>query len=388
MSECHKIAIVEDESMQRMLLTKVLGKQYSVCAFETGEAFLAALPAVDVVLLDIEMPGINGFVTCQQLRADLDHGQTPVIFISSHDTTAERVAAYEAGGDDFLVKPLNIGELQHKIAQFIRQQEREAALAEQSSFASKTAFSAMSSMGELGVVLEFMRRSFACQTYQDVAEALLATLQAYDLRGTVQVRGQYGVCDQVSDNSYHPLQASVVETLAQMGRIVQFRSRVIVNYPQVSLLVHNLPLEDEERVGRLRDHLTTLVEGADARVQALDVSASLVLQQQQIAAALHGIRTSMEHSSVHALNNRNRSQDVLSGMSDRIEREFTVMGLTEYQEGLILGVINDAGSHVLSLFDEAADIEKSFTDVIKRMENLVGLRPVPTAEASPQAGLA
>lgn len=375
MSENYKIAIVEDESIQRVLLSKVLSKHYEVLAFEGGEAFLAASPQVDIVLLDIEMPGLNGFETCQRLRADFEIGDTPVIFTSAHDSTDERLAAYEAGGDDFLVKPLSMEELLHKIGHFVKRKEREQSLAAQSSFAQKTAFSAMSSMGELGVVLDFLRRSFNCNSYTDVAQALVSALDAYDLRGSIQIRGKYGVYDHVSDEAYNPLQTSVVEVLAKMGRIVQFRSRMIINYPLVSLLVHNLPVEDDERVGRLRDHLATLTEGADARVQSLDTSSSLLMQQKELAVTLREIRETMQRASLQALDNRNRSQDVLHTMSGRIEREFTAMGLTEQQERLILDIVQDAGSDLLAVFDGSTTIEHALDAVIRRMEILIGAAP-------------
>lgn len=371
MSENYKIAIVEDESIQRVLLSKVLGKHYEVLAFESGEAFLAAMPQVDIVLLDIEMPGLSGFETCQRLRADFEIGETPVVFVSAHDSTDERVAAYEAGGDDFLVKPLNMDELQHKVGQFVKRKEREASLAAQSSFAQKTAFSAMSSMGELGVVLDFMRRSFGCNSYIDVADALVLALEAYDLRGSIQIRGAYGVHDHVSDDAYNPLQTSVVEVLAKMGRIVQFRSRMIINYEQVSLLIHNLPLEDDERMGRLRDHLASLTEGANARIKSLDVAASLLMQQKGLASTLREIRETMQRASLQALDNRNRSQDVMQAMSARIEAQFTEMGLTEQQEHQVLAILNDAAAELLTLFDGGLNIEHTLDSVIRRMETMI-----------------
>ena len=63
------------------------------------------------MLLDIDMPDINGYDTCRRFREQLRGADVPIIFVSAHDTTPERVAAYEAGGDDFLTKPLDVFEL-------------------------------------------------------------------------------------------------------------------------------------------------------------------------------------------------------------------------------------------------------------------------------------
>ena len=54
------------------------------------------------------MPGLNGYETCRQLKLRDAGSSTPVIFVSAHDTAPERVAAYEAGGDDFVTKPIAV----------------------------------------------------------------------------------------------------------------------------------------------------------------------------------------------------------------------------------------------------------------------------------------
>ena len=66
-----------------------------------------------------------------------------------------------------------------------------------------------------------------------------------------------------------PLEASVVDHLAAMERIMQFQTRLSITYEHVSLLVKNMPVDDEDRCGRLRDHLAMLAEGADVRLRGL-----------------------------------------------------------------------------------------------------------------------
>ena len=67
-----------------------------------------------------------------------------------------------------------------------------------------------------------------------------------------------------------PLQASVLQSMRDIGRIFEMGSRAIINYSHVSLLVENLPTQDPDKVGRLRDHLAVLAESADIRIAALD----------------------------------------------------------------------------------------------------------------------
>src|SRR4051812_15506230 len=90
----------------------------------TGEAALSALserPA-DVVVLDVVLPGIDGFETCRRLRAG--DARTPVIMLSARGGVADRVSGLEAGADDYLGKPFSFLELVARVRAQVRRHER------------------------------------------------------------------------------------------------------------------------------------------------------------------------------------------------------------------------------------------------------------------------
>ena len=179
MTNGFSIAIVDDNPPQRMILTRLLEKDYTVASFDSGSSFLASADSFDAVLLDIDMPDINGYDTCRRFREQLRGADVPIIFVSAHDTTPERVAAYEAGGDDFLTKPIAAHELRHKLGNAIELREKMRTLASQSTDAQRLAFTAMSSMGDLGVVIEFLRKSAMATSYPAIATRLMAAMKAW-----------------------------------------------------------------------------------------------------------------------------------------------------------------------------------------------------------------
>lgn len=110
-----KIFIVDDETTNLALLATILTEQgYSVRTETNGIRALelmheAYLP--DVILLEITIPGINGYTVCEQIKADKTTQDIPVIFISTLATAADKVQAFQVGGADYITKPFQIAEL-------------------------------------------------------------------------------------------------------------------------------------------------------------------------------------------------------------------------------------------------------------------------------------
>ena len=109
--EAPTIMIADDDYTVRQLLKTALQKDgYEVIEASTGPKALGEILASkpDIVLLDIDMPGANGYTVCRELRADRDCGDIPVIFITSKDSPADVQRAYSVGGSDYIMKPFHL----------------------------------------------------------------------------------------------------------------------------------------------------------------------------------------------------------------------------------------------------------------------------------------
>lgn len=116
-SEAYKngtIVIVDDNPDNLRVLSNVLEQaEFTVRPAISGEVALQAirLSPPDLVLLDIRMPGMDGYETCRRLKADPLTRDIPVIFISSLQETGDKVAAFAAGGVDYVTKPFQFEEV-------------------------------------------------------------------------------------------------------------------------------------------------------------------------------------------------------------------------------------------------------------------------------------
>ena len=114
--ECN-VLIVDDEQMSRMLLESILESVFTCFTAESGEEAIACCKAnlPDLVLLDMNMPDINGLDVCTALKASPETNHIPVIFVTSTMDIDSENACWEVGASDFVMKPVNASTLTHRI---------------------------------------------------------------------------------------------------------------------------------------------------------------------------------------------------------------------------------------------------------------------------------
>jgi signal transduction histidine kinase len=127
MKEKPRILVIDDNAVNRAVLEEILGGDYELLSAPTGEAGITVAQTFrpDLVLLDIMMPGMNGYETCSRLRADEKTRCAKIVLVSAKTTTADRLAGYESGADDFVKKPFDADELVAKVRVFLRLKSRE-----------------------------------------------------------------------------------------------------------------------------------------------------------------------------------------------------------------------------------------------------------------------
>src|SRR6266545_1830979 len=116
-----RVLIVDDDRALRDALRRalVLGGYETVPA-ESGEAALAevARSEPDAVVLDIGLPDIDGLEVCRRLRGS--GNRVPVLMLTARDAVADRIDGLDAGADDYLVKPFDVGELKARLRALLR----------------------------------------------------------------------------------------------------------------------------------------------------------------------------------------------------------------------------------------------------------------------------
>jgi DNA-binding response OmpR family regulator len=117
------VLVVDDvPDTLRMLCEALTQEGYTVLVARDGEQALARLATIepDAILMDALMPGLSGFETCQRIKAEAAWSAIPVIFMTGLSDTADVVAGFDAGGVDYVVKPVRIEEVLARLTTHVR----------------------------------------------------------------------------------------------------------------------------------------------------------------------------------------------------------------------------------------------------------------------------
>lgn len=370
------VLVVDDDPLVTGMFAIGLEPDYEVreanCAEDALDWLTQRQP--DVILLDIGMPGMDGFELCLKIRKTPELEAIPVIFVSSHDTLEERLQAFDVGADDFIIKPFELEEVSRKIARAVKLKAGHRQLAQEKSAAEGAMQQAMTLLGEMGLVLNYTRSCLGARSFVSLADQTISTFSSLGLNAHVQIRSPLGTITRTAEGEASALEESIFERTREIGRLFSFRCRMICNYDNFSVLINNMPLEDPEFCGRIRDHAATIGETGSAAVASIE----LRLQVEAAARELQLVSAQC-HEALGLLRNGYRIQQgdtrcELEGMVQTVERMYMSMGLTDGQEHAISDTVRAAADQVLGLFRTGMDFEGEFESILARLDQAASIR--------------
>lgn len=357
-----RVLIVDDDAISLNAMRVALCDDFAVETARSGESCLDVLSAFDpdLVLLDIEMDGIDGFETCLRLRRS---HETPVIFVSSHDTLDERLQAFDAGGDDFVLKPFDAEVLHRKVQRVAESYQRHRRLVAEKEAAQEAARGSLKSFGETGVLLDFTRSSLVCVDYGELAENLVAAAQEYGLACHALVRHPGGVAAATPRGAATSPEISLLEQNATLGHIFQVRNRLVVNYERVTLVILDSP-EDETLAARTRDNIVALAETGQAIAEIIGVRKESALRAETLQAAALESYCAIEKLRTVCRRQQSETRVLLDRLVKQVGEIYVHLGLTDNQEETLSEAIRTGRKQILELFVPNEEFDRQFASIV------------------------
>lgn len=155
----YKILIADDEpDIVSMLRDHFEMNGYDIITAANGrEAVARAAEKPDIILLDVNMPDMDGLAACRTIR---EHVSCPIVFLTARIEDSDKIAGFAAGGDDYVIKPFSIEELGARVAAHIRREKRVAAEANVRFFGKLSVDYSAKTVAAEGVPLNFAKKEF------------------------------------------------------------------------------------------------------------------------------------------------------------------------------------------------------------------------------------
>jgi len=334
------IMIVDDAQDNLLLLEMMLEEKYKIIQADSGQACLDLITESppDILLLDVNMPGMTGYEVCTRLRKTPTTKSLPILFVSAMINTEERLAGFEAGGDEYINKPVNAEELLEKIELQIASINERQIIEKNAEDAMKVAMDAMTSSSELGQLISFVSDAQNAKSLADMGRMIVNVCQGFGLNACVYIKG--------SDPSVFACQPKSVEAIVlersmnTNERIINLGIRTIVKSEQLSLLVKNMPIDDENRYGRFKDHLAVLISISDGRLLTIKAQMNVADERRDVLKKII-LHTEKQIKNLNAkiMEHDERTREVMMNMVSELEAKLFGLGLEEDQEEELMKLV-------------------------------------------------
>jgi len=365
------ILVVDDMLVMRELLCAILADDFQTMTAATGEDCLGLVDdnPPDLVLLDVNMPGMNGHEICRELRQHAVMATIPIIFVSGAVSDEDRIAGFEVGGDDYITKPIDEAFLISRINLHLDRRNKNKTLEAQASESMTMAMEAMTFSSELGLLLQLMKETAEILDYKTLVARVDEVNQSFGLSCSYLVSDEQDLhffqCEADS------VAGKVLLKCKDEQKIFDFGQRTIFSETHLSILVKNMPVSNEKFYGRLKDHLAVLCNIADQHIRTLQITGRLEKQRQKMLGELIEMcGGSLRQIHGMAMAQNEHVHRVMQGLIEKLENKLMMLGLEEDQEAALVTLVDQAGRRLAGEDDLAAQLESSMTEVMTGLNNL------------------
>ncbi len=309
---------------------------------------------------------------CRQLKQHPLLGAVPLLAVGMRMDLQDRLAAFDAGCDDVLDAELSAAEIVLRLQKAIYHKRCNDQLKSQVQLANQMAFSAMADTSNLGANIQFLLESAKCDTLDELGLLFFSTIQSYGLNCSLQLRSDYSVKNMEANGMSKELEAQLLTQLSGAGRYYDFGKRTVCNYGRASVLIKNMPMDNADRYGAIKDNTFALMQGLDARIQALDTTVRLREEHErlwQISQQVKQVMVDIDESYQVVMRN---IAEAVEKMAENIDRAIPVLALSEDQERFIEKVAHDCVLRTNQVFNDGLQVDRTFHRLIEHLDQVMG----------------
>ncbi|PHS19166.1 MAG: response regulator [Kangiella sp.] len=369
-----ELLVIDDDHLLHNIISKIPTiDEFNIRYADNGAKGIEMVDQLmpDIILLDVEMPILNGYETCLRLRENEKTKQIPILFLSAHSSLKDRMKGYEAGGDDYLAKPFDNDLLLARINILLKYQEQSRVLQELYQTAQSTATTALTGLGELGTAMQFLEKSISYANIDELVSGLFQTMSLFHLDSYLMLTSNNQVSWYSQIGAVSPIEKDLIDMSDNQIRFLDFGEKTLVNYPVISLLVKNMPIDDIDKYGRVKDILPVLVAAANVKIGAFDIQQSLIIQNGEMLETFKNIRRYLFHMGTAIVNGRDESKTMTNELIQSLHADLLSMGLEQDQEDYLIDQIDSVSQNILEKMNSGAEIRDVLDYILSNLKNLI-----------------
>lgn len=340
-----KILIVDDDEHIQSLISGILDKQsYQSKSAGCGESCLKMVEQFepDLILLDVAMKGMTGIETCELLRKDPHMHAVPIVIVSAYTEIEDQLLGFRAGADAYVTKPINPDEVVSTISSQLSLYDERRRISTKAISSTKAYQAALTATLESKKIQDTLYWVLSSESLIEIGQLIADDLKMFGLKACVQLRTNWDVhnfgCRGDSFEARLMKQAH-----GQQHKVVHVNNRTMVNYPHLSILALNMPINNEKLCQRYIDHLSFIGNCMSTKIDTL-----LLEQVTEL-----GLR---ESSALDTMNTGRHDiekiaktyQSVVQGESELLERcrlemhdKLQFLNLESHHENAIMKIFDD-----------------------------------------------
>lgn len=363
----YKIVLVTDASDTSKLCTDTLSDHELVIYNSLSE--MVENITVDnpfSIIIDTSAIDKEGLTTCEQIKSDEDTFKIPIIILSELDTIDYRLDCYLAGCDDFIAMPFQADEFKAKIQVSAKNKQILDEVQADANEIWETALEAMSTAGELGGLLVAIEKCILCNSYDELSNEVCVATESYDLHCSMQIRSSNGIFFYGNNTSPEKenMENELLTRAKDKGRFFDFGARTIVNFNNISMLIKNMPLNDMEKYGRIKDNIAPFLSSADSRIRAIALQLQVEKQRSVLQRLVTETQTAVEFIEQKYTEHKEESGELLERLIQEMDAGFISLNLSSTEECHFRKVLENGKQQIMELYEGGLQIDNSFEKIM------------------------
>ena len=327
-----------------------------------------------VVVMDAVHHASLNIEICEDILALKGMADIPFIVLTQSVSLDDKLKALEIGCDDFIESRATGDEACARITKSIFNRIANDQLAKRLELATDAAHSAMVDNSDLGANLQFLLSVHSCDNLDQLGQQFFQVIERYGLKCSLQMRSIMGDKNMEAHGMAKDLETQLLSQMADSDRYIDFGRRTICNYENVSLLIKNMPVDDPEKYGAIKDNTFCLVQGLNARIHALEDQHRIQKEKDALAKLSQDVNSVM-----HSL--KDSYQDVMRDIVNSVEHTSSLiqnrvphLALMEHDEAFLEDITSSCVKDTNRIFNEGLVIDEVFqkleTAISRTLDNV------------------